>query len=80
VLPDVAALRARLDGLHTQIRTASDAARLADLVDEYVMVVALITTGGAAVYGGFIPGGAILSAAVSSVGNLTSTPGSQSNP
>lgn len=70
--PTAPALRAQLDALHGQIRGTNDAARLGDLVDEYVMVAAqLVTTPG--VFGGLIPGGAILSAAVSAVGQMASS-------
>jgi hypothetical protein len=58
--------RARLDSLHAQIRVTSDAPRLCDLVDEYLLVAA--TLAGAPVVGGMLPGGSILAAAIAATG------------
>lgn len=69
-----AALRARLDSLHAQIRVTTDTARLCDLVDEYVMVAATVAAE-AQVVGGSIPGASILSAAIGAIGGPGSSGG-----
>lgn len=88
--PSPAQLRASLDGIHQRIRGAQTAAPMYDAVDEYVataaqLVLTLQAAGlargadaalsGAGLAAPFIPGGAVLSAAVSSVGNMQGTSG-----
>lgn len=70
--PSVSTLRAQLDSLHAQIRGTTDATRLCDLVDEYVLVAAMIASS-QPVATPFVPGGAVLSAAISAVGQLKSS-------
>jgi hypothetical protein len=86
--PTPTQLRTLLEGIHQRIRTAQAAAPMYDAVDEYVATAAQLAlalqSGGmargadsvlsaGAIAAPFIPGGAVLSAAISSVGNLKST-------
>jgi len=77
-----AALRARgksLDSIHLSIRVSTRPIDVANLLDEYIVLAALrasarmgggLAGNSAAVMGGMIPGGAIVSAAVSSVSSM----------
>ena len=61
-------LLASLDSVHQRVRTSSNAAQLADLLDEYVALAALLA--GTYVAAPFVPGGSVLSAAISGMGGL----------
>jgi len=73
-LTSAPALLVSLDGVHQKIRAATSAAQLADLLDEYVGLAALLA-GTYATAAPFIPGGGVLSAAISGMSRLPGSAG-----
>jgi hypothetical protein len=68
-LPTTTNVLASMDRVHWAIRGCSSASQLADLLDEYVGLAAVLA-GTYGVAAPFVPGGAVLSAAVSGLGSL----------